>query len=44
MKLRADRSSQDVDAEGGLIGASVDAETLVRVAGQGSFDGSGAGP
>ncbi|MER5687822.1 NAD-dependent epimerase/dehydratase family protein, partial [Streptomyces sp. NPDC002205] len=42
VKLRADCRRQDVDAEGGRVGASVDLEALVRVSGQGSFHCAGA--
>jgi hypothetical protein len=43
MKLRADRlCREDVDGDGGLVGASVDAQALVGVSGEGAFDGSGA--
>src|SRR5204863_6363561 len=35
---------EDVDVEGGLVAAAVDAQALVGVSGQGSFDGAGADP
>lgn len=42
VKLRADRRRQDVDAQGGFVGASVDFEAFVGVAGQGALDRAGA--
>jgi len=42
VKLRADCRRQDVDAEGGCVGTSVDLEALVCVSGQGSFHCAGA--
>ncbi|MDH3038921.1 hypothetical protein [Streptomyces sp. TRM75561] len=42
VKLRADRRRQDVDAEGGFVGASVNFEAFVCISGQGSFYCAGA--
>ncbi|PWU50817.1 hypothetical protein DLJ47_23050, partial [Micromonospora sp. S4605] len=41
VKLWADRCGQEVDGDGCLVGASVDAQAFVGVSGQRSFDGSG---
>src|SRR5215470_4750716 len=44
MKLGAEVCCQDVNADGCLVGAAVDAQALVGVAGQRAFDGSWADP